>query len=87
LNLVVAETVAWGDLERVIRAAAGELLEDCRVGQVWRDPERLGPGKKSLLVALSLRSRAGTLTGEAAAAVVERIVSACGARAGATLRG
>jgi phenylalanyl-tRNA synthetase beta chain len=87
LNLVVAETVAWGDLERVIRAAAGELLEDCRVGQVWRDAERLGPGKKSLLVALSLRSRAGTLTGEAAAAVVERIVSACGARAGATLRG
>jgi phenylalanyl-tRNA synthetase beta chain len=87
LNLVVAETVSWGDLERAIRDAAGELLEDCRVGQVWRDPERLGAGKKSFLVALTLRSRAATLTGEAAAEVVDRIVTACASRVGAALRG
>jgi phenylalanyl-tRNA synthetase beta chain len=87
LNLVVAESVSWGDLERAIRAAAGELLEACRVGQVWRDPERLGAGKKSFLVALTLRSQAGTLTGEAAAEAVDRIVAECAARVGAALRG
>ena len=87
VNLVVAESVSWGDLERAIRAAAGELLEDCRVGQVWRDPERLGVGKKSFLVALTLRSRAGTLTGESAAEAVDRIVAACASRVGAALRG
>ena len=87
LNLVVAESVSWGELERAIRAAAGELLEACHVGQVWRDPERLGVGNKSLLVALTLRSRSGTLTGEAAAEVIERIVAECAARAGAALRG
>lgn len=87
VNLVVAESVSWGDLERAIRAAAGDLLEDCRVGQVWRDPERLGTGKKSFLVALTLRSRSGTLTGEAAAGAVDRIVAECTARVGAALRG
>ncbi|MFM7138301.1 MAG: phenylalanine--tRNA ligase subunit beta [Planctomycetota bacterium] len=87
LNLVVAERVSWGELERTIRAAAGDLLEACQVGQVWRDPERLGAGKKSFLVALTFRSRSGTLTGEAAAEAVERIVSECAARVGAALRG
>jgi phenylalanyl-tRNA synthetase beta chain len=87
LNLVVAESVSWGELERAIRAAAGELLEACRVGQVWRDPERLGAGKKSFLVALTLRSRSGTLTGEAAAEAVDRIIAECAARVGAALRG
>jgi phenylalanyl-tRNA synthetase beta chain len=87
LNLVVAENVSWGDLERAIRDSAGELLEACHVGQVWRDAERLGAGKKSLLVALTLRSRSGTLTGEAAAEAVDRIVAACANRVGAALRG
>ena len=87
INLVVDESVAWGDLERAIREAAGDLLERCRVGQVWRDPERLGGGRKSFLVAITLRSRAGTLTGEAATEAVNRIVAACTTRAGATLRG
>jgi phenylalanyl-tRNA synthetase beta chain len=87
LNLVVAERVSWGELERAIRVAAGDLLEACHVGQVWRDPERLGVGKKSFLVALTLRSRSGTLTGDAAAEAVDRIVAECAARAGAALRG
>jgi phenylalanyl-tRNA synthetase beta chain len=87
LNLVVAESVSWGELERAIRAAAGELLEACRVGQVWRDSERLGAGRKSFLVAVTLRSQAGTLTGEAAAEAVDRIVAECTSRVGAALRG
>ena len=71
----------------MIREAGGELLEACRVVEVWRNPERLGAGKKSLVVAVSLRSRSGTLTGEEAAGVSAAIVAACGHKCGATLRG
>jgi phenylalanyl-tRNA synthetase beta chain len=87
LNLVVDEAVAWGDLERAIRGAAGGLLEACRVVEVWRHPERLGAGKKSLVVAVTLRSRSGTLTGEEAGRIVADIVAACGRECAATLRG
>jgi phenylalanyl-tRNA synthetase beta chain len=54
--------------------------------QVWEDAERLGPGKKSLVVALRLRSDAGTLSGEEAARAVTAVVASCGSRVGATLR-
>jgi len=87
INLVVAEAVPWGEVERAIRGAAGDLLEACRVVEVWRNPERLGAGNKSLVVSLSLRSRTGTLTGEEAGRVVADAVAACGRACGATLRG
>jgi phenylalanyl-tRNA synthetase beta chain len=86
VNLVVAETVSWADVEAAIHAGGGDVLERHRLVQVWHDAERLGPGKKSLVVAVRLRSRAGTLSGDEAAAVVERIVAECGRRVGATLR-
>jgi len=87
INLVVAESVPWGTVEEAIHSAAGRLLDDCRLVQVWQDAERLGPGRKSLVVALRLRSDSGTLSGDEAARVVESIVAECGRRAGATLRG
>lgn len=87
VNLVVDEAVPWSEVEGAIRGAAGGLLEACRVVEVWRSPERLGAGKKSLVVSLSLRSRTGTLTGEEAGRVVADAVAACGRRCGATLRG
>ncbi|MFN9367748.1 MAG: phenylalanine--tRNA ligase subunit beta [Planctomycetia bacterium] len=87
INLVVAETVAWGAVEEAIQSAAGRLLDECRLVQVWQDAERLGPGRKSLVVALRLRSESGTLSGDEAARVVESIVAECGRRTGATLRG
>ena len=52
----------------------------------YRDPARLGPGRKSLLFSLALRSKEGTLTSAAADAVRDRVVAACGAEHGATLR-
>ncbi len=87
INIVVNEDLAWGQLEEAIRTAAGEMLEDCSVTEIWRDAERLGPDRKSLVVALRLRSGSGTLTGDEAAELVARIVAECGRRCGATLRG
>jgi phenylalanyl-tRNA synthetase beta chain len=86
INLVVDEAVPWGDVEAAIRTSAGGLLEDCRLVQVWQDAERLGPGRKSLVVALALRSSSGTLSGDEAGRVVDAVVEACGHAVNAVLR-
>ena len=86
VNLVVDEGVPWGEVEAAIRAAAGAVLEDCRLVQVWRDADRLGAGRKSFVVALSLRSAAGTLTGDEAGRIVDGVVAECGRRVNAVLR-
>ncbi len=86
VNLVVDETVPWGDVEAAIRAAAGAVLEDCRLVQIWRDADRLGAGRKSFVVAVSLRSATGTLSGDEAGRIVDGVVAECGRRVNAVLR-
>ena len=86
VNLVVDAAVPWGDVADTIAGAAGPLLEECRLVQVWTDAERLGPGRKSFVVALRLRSDTGTLSGEDAGRAVDAVVAACGRRVGAVLR-
>ena len=87
VNLVVDEQVPWAAIEAAIRAAAGDLLEECRLVQVWQDEAKLGAGRKSVVVALRLRSDAGTIAGPEAARVIDAVVAECGRRTGATLRG
>lgn len=86
LNLVVSEATRWADLEATARIAAGPLLETIAYRDTYRDEQRLGPGKKSLLLTLTLRDPSATLTSHAADEVCERIIAACGQQLGATLR-
>lgn len=86
LNLVVAEGVRWAEVERTVRAAAAPFAESLRFQEVYRDAERLGPGRKSLLMTLTLRSPEATLTNEEADAVRARVVDACRTQHGAELR-
>ena len=86
VNLVVDESVPWGDIEAAIAEATGGVLEDCRLVQVWRDVDRLGPGRKSFVVALVFRSADGTLSGEEAGRLVDGVVAECGRRVNAVLR-
>jgi phenylalanyl-tRNA synthetase beta chain len=86
VNLIVDQAVAWGEVATAIRGSAGELLEECRLVQVWTDAERLGADKKSFVVSLRLRSSTGTLAGEDATRTVEAVVAACGRQCGAVLR-
>jgi phenylalanyl-tRNA synthetase beta chain len=86
VNLVMDESVPWGDLAAAVGAAAGDLLEHCRLVQVWKDAERLGPGKKSMVVSLRLRSFTGTLSSDEANRVVADVIAACGRKVGAVLR-
>ncbi len=86
INLVVDETVPWARIAAAIHAGAGPLVERCRVMQIWQDAERLGTGKKSVVVSLTLRSDSSTLSGDQAGKIVEAVVAECGSRFGATLR-
>ncbi len=83
LNLVVDEAVRWADVEQTVRGAAGQFVEAIAFQDVYRDEQRLGPGKKSLLLTLTLRSREGTLTGDHADRIRADVVTACGKAHGA----
>jgi phenylalanyl-tRNA synthetase beta chain len=86
LNLVVDERVQWSDVARTVRAAATPYAEAVEFQDVYRDRQRLGAQKKSLLFTLVLRSRDGTLTGDEADSVRALVVDACRQAHGAELR-
>jgi phenylalanyl-tRNA synthetase beta chain len=86
LNLVVDEEVPWASLASAIDEASNGLLERLSLTQVWRDEKRIGPGRKSVVVSLSLRSREATLSGDEVKQVIDAILDACASRCGAALR-
>ncbi|MBA4016417.1 MAG: phenylalanine--tRNA ligase subunit beta [Pirellula sp.] len=87
INLVVDEQVRWNDLAATVRACGDGLVESFDMkGEPYRDEKRLGPGKKSLLVTLQLRSPQRTLTNVEADDLRTRVVEACAKSHGATLR-
>ncbi|HWA97439.1 MAG TPA: phenylalanine--tRNA ligase subunit beta [Pirellulales bacterium] len=86
LNLVMSEQVAWTDVAREVRVAAGPLLEQLVYRDTYRDPQRLGAGRKSELFSVVLRDANETLAGEQADAVRDAIVARCSQAFGAQLR-
>jgi phenylalanyl-tRNA synthetase beta chain len=86
VNLVVGEPVRWADVAATVRTHGGDLLEELLYRDTYRDPQRLGPDRKSLLMTLSLRWREGTMTSQQADEVRDRVVAACAAAHGAELR-
>ncbi|MBN1854222.1 MAG: phenylalanine--tRNA ligase subunit beta [Pirellulales bacterium] len=86
LNVVLDESVLWADVERLVRESAGNILESLAFQEVYRDSKRLGPGKKSLLLNVRLRSHQGTFTNEEADAIRDRIVARLAKELGGQLR-
>jgi phenylalanyl-tRNA synthetase beta chain len=86
LNVVFDEAVRWADVERIVRSTGGEPLESVEYQDTYRNPERIGAGKKSVVFSLQLRSATGTLTNEEADAVRDRIVAALEKQLGGALR-
>ncbi len=86
LNLIVDEDVPWASIASAIDEASGGLLERLSLTQVWRDEGRIGPGRKSVVVSLSLRSPEATLSGDEVKAVIDAILQSCSTRCGASLR-
>ncbi len=86
LNLVVPDAVTWAEVAVTVREAGGSLLEALEYRDTYRDAERIGAGRKSLLFSITLRDPDGTLTSEQADAARMRIVLACRQRLAGELR-
>jgi len=82
----VDESVRWSDLAATVRRHSGAYFEDLAYQDTYRDEKRLGRGKKSLLMTLTLRWREGTLTNQQADAIRDQIVAACRQHHNAELR-
>jgi phenylalanyl-tRNA synthetase beta chain len=87
LNLVVDERVHWRELASAVTEAGGARLLDCAYQDTYRDSQRLGAGKKSLLLTITLGDETATMTNEAADELRDQIVVACHQKLGAELRG
>ena len=80
---VVDESVTHEKMMQVMKSSGGKLLEDVRLFDVYRDPVRVGPGKKSMAYTLTYRAPDRTLTSEEVekshARLVKKVCSATGA--------
>ncbi|HUG63821.1 MAG TPA: phenylalanine--tRNA ligase subunit beta [Gaiellaceae bacterium] len=85
IAVAVDEDIEVGALVDAAREAAGDLLREARVFDVYRG-DQVGEGRKSVAIHLAFQSSERTLTEEEATAARERIVAALVERFGAELR-
>ena len=82
LAIVVDESVTYEMLVQRITSAGGKLLKDVRLFDVYRDPARVGEGKKSMAFSLTYRADDRTLTSEevekAHAKLVAKVIKSTG---------
>ncbi len=83
--LTVAEDVAAGDLQSVLREAAGEFVEWVTLFDVYRG-EQVGADKKSMAFRLAFRAPDRTLTTDEVSGFRDAAVAAAAARFGAVQR-
>ena len=75
LAIVVDESVTYEQLVQRISSAGGKLLADVRLFDVYRDPIRVGKGKKSMAFSLTYRAADRTLTSEEVEKTHEKLVN------------
>jgi phenylalanyl-tRNA synthetase beta chain len=80
LAVIVADTVSAAEVLDVVRQAGGALLADAEVFDVYRDEQRIGPGKVSLALRLHFRAPDRTLTDEEVATRRRKIGAALTSR-------
>ena len=82
LAIVVDESVTYEMLVQRITSAGGKLLKDVRLFDVYRDPARVGVGKKSMAFSLTYRADDRTLKSEevekAHAKLVAKVIRSTG---------
>ncbi len=81
LAVVLPEGVSAAQVLEAVREAAGELLDEVGVFDVYSGPQ-VGQGKRSLALSLAFRAQDRTLAEEDVAPVRERIVAALGGLGG-----
>jgi phenylalanyl-tRNA synthetase beta chain len=83
---VVDRAVKAADLVRAAQGADRKLITQVNVFDVY-EGEGIGPGKKSIAIAVTLQPREKTMTDQEIDAVAAKIVAEVGKRTGGTLRG
>lgn len=84
LSLLCEDAQPVGKLEEIIEQAAGKLLENVELFDVYKG-DQIADGMKSVSFSLRLRSHEGTLTDEQAESTMKKVLKALAA-AGVTLR-
>ncbi len=85
LALVMADSQPVGPVMAAMEKAAGILLEECRMFDVYRGAQ-LGEGKKSVAFSLSFRAADHTLTEAEITAAMEKVLKVCAQEFGAAIR-
>ncbi|HEX2015173.1 MAG TPA: phenylalanine--tRNA ligase subunit beta [Solirubrobacteraceae bacterium] len=85
LAVVLDEGVPAADLVDTVRVAAGPLLDRVEIFDVY-EGEQVGPGQRSIALALAFRAPDRTLTDEDVLAVRERVTAAIAQQLGGMLR-
>jgi phenylalanyl-tRNA synthetase beta chain len=85
ISIVVAENVAWAQVETVVRKDQRPPLEQVAFVGTFRG-QQVGKGKKSLTLRLSFRNPARTLRHDEVDGPTAQVVSALKAQLGAELR-
>ena len=85
LAVVCNEEVTVAQAEKVIAAAAGKLLRDVKLFDIYRGVG-VPTGKKSMAFSLELRADDRTLTDSDSEAVTSKVLKALEDQLGATLR-
>jgi phenylalanyl-tRNA synthetase beta chain len=86
IAIVVSEETGAEKVCQVIRSAAGSLLEDVRLFDVYRDAQKLGEGRKSLALALQYRAADRTLTSDEVEKLHDKVLRKLSAATGGELR-
>ncbi len=85
LAIVCDEAVTVAQAQDVITSAAGKLLQDVRLFDIYRGTG-VAEGKKSMAFSLELRAADRTLTDSDSEGVVTKVLAALSEKLGATLR-
>ena len=85
LSLICDEAVTVAQVEDVITAAAGKLLRNVRLFDIYRG-KGVAEGKKSMAFSLELRADDRTLTDADAEGVISKVLSALSEKLNASLR-
>jgi len=86
IAVVVSENVTAAEVTDAVRGAGGSLLVGVEVFDVYRDPDKLGPGNVSLALRLTYRAADRTLTDEEVAELRQGIASALAREVGGRIR-
>ena len=85
IALVMPESVHLGPVMDAIRSAAGSLLEDVQLFDIFRGTQ-LGEGMKSAAFSLVFRSPDQTLTEEMLSPIMKKVLRVCQEKFGAEIR-